>query len=130
MEKLILVIEDDPLILKFYNYIFDFEKMESIVSENFEEIWNILETKKVNLIIMDVNLRNTYIDEKRTDGIELSRMIKSDERFKDIPVILVSAYNLQRRDEESIKKSLADDFILKPIIDYNGFITKIKLLMN
>ncbi len=130
MGKIILVIEDDPLILQFYKYIFEFEKMEAVISEDYEEIMNIVKTKNVGLIIMDVNLRNTYINEERTDGIELSRIIKTDERFNDIPIILVSAYNLKVLDEESIEKSLADDFILKPITDYNGFMTKVKALIN
>ncbi len=130
MGKIILVIEDDPLILQFYKYIFEFEKMEAVISEDYVEIMNIIETKNVGLIIMDVNLRNTYINEERTDGIELSRIIKTDERFNNIPIILVSAYNLKVLDEESIAKSLADDFILKPITDYNGFMTKVKLLIN
>ncbi len=130
MGKIILVIEDDPLILQFYKYIFEFEKMEAVISEDYVEIMNIIETKNVGLIIMDVNLRNTYINEERTDGIELSRIIKTDERFNNIPIILVSAYNLKVLDEESIAKSLADDFILKPITDYNGFMTKVKSLIN
>ncbi len=130
MGKIILVIEDDPLILQFYKYIFEFEKMEAVISEDYEEIMNIVKTKNVGLIIMDVNLRNTYINEERTDGIELSRIIKTDERFNDIPIILVSAYNLKVLDEESIENSLADDFILKPITDYNGFMTKVKALIN
>ncbi len=130
MRKIILVIEDDPLILQFYKYIFEFEKMEAVISEDYVEIMNIIETKNVGLIIMDVNLRNTYINEERTDGIELSRIIKTDERFNNIPIILVSAYNLKVLDEESIAKSLADDFILKPITDYNGFMTKVKSLIN
>lgn len=130
MGKIILVIEDDPLILQFYKYIFEFEKMEAVISEDYVEIMNIIETKNVGLIIMDVNLRNTYINEERTDGIELSRIIKTDEHFNNIPIILVSAYNLKVLDEESIAKSLADDFILKPITDYNGFMTKVKSLIN
>ncbi len=130
MGKVILVIEDDPLILQFYKYIFEFEKLEAVISEDYIEIMNIIETKNVGLIIMDVNLRNTYINEERTDGIELSRIIKTDERYNNIPIILVSAYNLKVLDEESIAKSLADDFILKPITDYNGFMTKVKALIN
>ncbi len=130
MGKVILVIEDDPLILQFYKYIFEFEKLEAVISEDYIEIMNIIETKNVGLIIMDVNLRNTYINEERTDGIELSRIIKTDERYNNIPIILVSAYNLKVLDEESIANSLADDFILKPITDYNGFMTKVKALIN
>ncbi len=130
MGKVILVIEDDPLILQFYKYIFEFEKLEAVISEDYIEIMNIIETKNVGLIIMDVNLRNTYINEERTDGIELSRIIKTDERYNNIPIILVSAYNLKVLDEESIANSLADDFILKPITDYNGFMTKVKSLIN
>ncbi len=130
MEKIVLIIEDDPLILQFYKYIFDFENIDAVISEDADEIFKIIETKNVGLIIMDVNLRNTYIGEERTDGIELSRLIKENERYSKIPVILVSAYNLVTLDKESIKRSLADDFILKPIIDYNAFITKIKSLMK
>ncbi len=130
MDKLILIVEDDPVTLQFYKYIFDFAKMKIIISEDGDEILRIVEKNNVNLIIMDINLRNTYVEGSKTDGIELSRLIKEKHKLKNIPIVLVSAYNLKNSDPESLEKSMADDYILKPISDYNKFISKIKMLIN
>jgi DNA-binding response OmpR family regulator len=59
-----------------------------------------------DLIILDVML-------PRIDGYEVARFIKSDEKLKGIPIILLTAFT-QKRDEASFARIGADCYLKKP----------------
>jgi two-component system cell cycle response regulator DivK len=130
MKPVILVIEDDPVTLQFYKYIFEFAGIELIVSEDGDNILKILDEQKVNLIIMDINLKNTSIKGKRTDGVEFSKIIKENDKTSEIPVVLVSAFNLNILNDDSFKRSKADHYIMKPITDFNKFLNEIRMMLK
>jgi DNA-binding response OmpR family regulator len=125
MKEKLIVVEDDPFSKDFYKIIFNRAGFEPIVLEDGNLILKTLAENKISLIIMDINLKNTYLNNEKIDGIKLSRIIKEDIRFSGIPVILVSAYSDSFKDSNLLDESLADDFITKPIIDFNLFLKKI-----
>jgi len=60
-----------------------------------------------DLIILDLMMPHV-------DGFQILTMVRTDQKLKDIPIIVVSAWN----DSENIQKSLelgANDYISKPI---------------
>ncbi len=130
MKPVILVIEDDPVTLQFYKYIFEFAGFDLIVSEDGENILKILDEQKVNLIIMDINLKNTLLNGKKIDGVEFSKIIKENKKLCKIPVVLVSAFNLNILNDDSFRRSKADHYIMKPITDFNKFLSEIRKLLN
>ncbi|MNI59016.1 CAI-1 autoinducer sensor kinase/phosphatase CqsS [compost metagenome] len=74
------------------------------VSETSHDIIQKVETTEPNLILMDNWIPNI-------GGVEATRLLKADDRFKHIPVIYVSANN----DIESLAaRAGADDFLSKP----------------
>ncbi|MDP2365481.1 MAG: response regulator, partial [Ignavibacteria bacterium] len=79
----------------------------------------------IGLILMDINLSNTYLDNEKIDGIKLSQIIKSDERLKNIPLVLVTASSLSNQLKYFLSETNAEDIITKPILDYNRFLNKI-----
>lgn len=126
-EKYILIIEDDYFTNEFYRFLFRKVKYPFIQSENGEDILKILAQKEISLIILDINLKNTYLNKRRIDGLELSKYIK--ENFNSsIPILLVTAYRKNSNEENFLEKSLADDYITKPITDLNYFLEKVKKL--
>jgi len=129
MKKNILIVEDDPFTQKFYSYLLSKRDYEIDVIEDGDKIFELINQKKYSIIIMDVNLKNTYLNDKRIDGIELSRILKQNENFADIPVLIITAYNLSHGSEQ-FAKSLADDFLVKPIEDYNLLINKVEKLVK
>jgi len=130
MKPVILVIEDDPVTLQFYKYIFEYAGFELIVSEDGDEILEILDKTEINLIIMDINLKNTSIKGTRTDGVEFSKIIKENNNTSGIPVVLVSAFNLNILNDDSFNRSKADHYITKPITDFNKFLNEIRKMLN
>jgi len=71
------------------------------------KMFNVLEHVYPDLILLDVEM-------PEMNGYEATEKLKSDDRFKEIPIIFLTSMD----DEESKKKGLslgAVDYILKPI---------------
>jgi CheY-like chemotaxis protein len=130
VSKNILIIEDDKFSHYYYSRIFSKAGYNSIIKENIKEILEILSTQKVDLIIMDINLKNTYLDGAKIDGLKLSRKIKQMEVSKNIPVMLVTASNLENHGQEFLDESLAEDLLIKPILDYKVLLSKVGRYLN
>ncbi len=131
MSKTILIIEDDPFSQDFYNFIFRKAGLKSLIMEDGDQILLELAKGEIGIIIMDINLKNTSLNGERINGVKFSRIIKETEKYKSIPILLVTAYSISTNGDSFFAESLADDYIVKPIIDYNELISKIKnLLLN
>ncbi len=105
MEKdLILVVDDEysnRLLLE--ELLSDYE---IVSAENGEEMWKILSKRLPSLILMDIMIPDE-------DGFVLVDKIKQNEKFKNIPIIFVSA----RETAKDIEKGFdigAADYIRKP----------------
>lgn len=126
----ILIIEDDPFTQQFYQFLFSKFGYKLLLTEDGDAILNILEDNDVSLIIMDINLKNTYFNTEKVDGVFLSKKIKKEPKFSSIPIILVTAYQKKAGDSNYIDESCADDYIVKPVTDYNELINKVKKLIQ
>lgn len=126
----IVIVEDDPFSQEFYQYILKREGFDAVVIEDGDKLFEFLATEKVSLIIMDINLKKSFLQGEKTNGIDLSRIIKSDPELSKIPVLLVTAYSVTADGPEFIKESLADDYITKPIPENKLLIEKIKKLID
>jgi DNA-binding response OmpR family regulator len=121
MAKKILIVEDDPFTKHFYTHLFARTKYDIFQTEKEEEIFGCLDDAELSLIILDINLRNTTLNGEKTNGVELSKNIKKIKGHSRIPILLITAYNKKNYFEES----LADDYIIKPITDFNELLIKI-----
>jgi two-component system sensor histidine kinase and response regulator WspE len=84
--------------------------------------WNAARTNQYDLIVSD-------IDMPRMNGFEFVSMLKNDDRFKNVPVIIVS-YKDRREDRERglevgadyylTKGSFHDDTLIEAVIDLIG----------
>ena len=105
----ILVIDDSLLYLSMVNkYLNEIPKVsEIILCSNPNEVMGIVETKNIDIIIMDVIMPGI-------SGFELLESLRSEKRYDDIPIIMFTSLN----DTENFKKCYelgASDFISKPI---------------
>ena len=127
--KNILVVEDDKLTKDFYNIIFKRSGYNPIIVEDVEKIFEVLDKLEISLIIMDINLKNTYFSGEKYDGLKLSSLIKKDLRFSHIPIIIVTAYMPSVVEEEGQNKFRIDGFLNKPIADFSLLINKVNQLI-
>ncbi|MCM8792502.1 MAG: response regulator transcription factor [Candidatus Omnitrophica bacterium] len=106
MKEKILIIEDDKNISKLVKYNLEKQGFDCFITPNAEEGLEILNRYPIDLIILDIMLPGM-------DGFEVCRIIKQDSRFKNIPIIMLTAKG------EEIDKVVglelgADDYIVKP----------------
>lgn len=95
-------------------------------TEDVEEVMAIANSRQADVILMDVCLENSSYEGKAVNGLEITKMLKSDPKTAGVPVILVTAIATERDSEYFIKISGADGYIAKPVIDYQDFIAQIK----
>jgi PAS domain S-box-containing protein/putative nucleotidyltransferase with HDIG domain len=98
------------------------DNINSIEVLNAKDALDVLITQKIDLLLLDVQMPDI-------NGFELAKMIKSNKRTRDIPVIFVTAVF---KSEEFIKQGFeigAVDYVTKPIDD-NQLLNKIKLYLK
>lgn len=106
MNELIYITEDDNSISRLYECTFENAGYQTVCFKSAEDLFEALEKRLPSIIIMDLML-------PQMDGITAINKLKLHPKFKNIPVIIISANN-----EESFKvKGLnigAEDYIEKP----------------
>jgi len=82
--KKVLVVDDDVDVRKFVSKLIERAEYEAIEAKNGMEGMDKVREDKPDLIILDVLM-------PKQSGIRMYRELKTDEPFKDIPVIMLSA---------------------------------------
>uniref|UniRef100_A0A832DJX6 Response regulator n=1 Tax=Ignavibacterium album TaxID=591197 RepID=A0A832DJX6_9BACT len=123
--KKLLIVEDDTLTQQLYMVYFKKSGIDPYITDNGEELFTILHRENIGLILMDINLTNTYFRGEKMDGIKLSRLIKSNSDTKNIPIIIATGFSAFNHDDSLVKQTQADDLIIKPITNFNAFVKKV-----
>jgi len=123
--KKIIIVEDDKITQQFYSMFFNKYGYEFLITDNGDKILETLLTEDVGLILMDINLSNSYLNNEKIDGIKLSQIIKSYEQLKNIPLVLVTASSLSNQLKQFLRETNAEEIVTKPILDYSRFLIKI-----
>ena len=102
----VLVVEDDPVILRLLEVNFDLEGFGVITATDGVEGLAAAIAKRPDLIVSDIMMPNM-------SGLELVAALKADEATAAIPIILLSA-KAQTGDLKSGMDAGADDYVTKP----------------
>lgn len=116
MAKKILVVDDEPDILKSVKFILQKSGYEVLTAEDGEVGVKMAKQHSPDLILLDLRLPGK-------DGFEVCLELKSDEKFSHIPIILLTASAGIRQKE--ISECRHDSFILKPF-QYSDLLKKVK----
>ena len=104
----ILIVEDDELSLKFFKLYLS-KMFDLTMARTVEEFYQAVNSeKRFDLFLMDISLR----DEK--DGLELTKELRETQRYKDCPIIALTA-NVFQRDEAAAYEAGVTKFLRKPI---------------
>ncbi|MGL1864140.1 MAG: response regulator [Pseudodesulfovibrio sp.] len=83
MSRKILIIDDDPYIVKYLQDILQDDGFSTCTASNVEEAITLLKDEKPDLITLDLEMPNEW-------GPRFYRKMVQDPEYKDIPVIVVS----------------------------------------
>lgn len=120
-DKKILFIEDEPDILKTTTIFLASEGFQVITATDGLEGLSKARTESPDLIILDIML-------PKLDGYKICRMLKFDEKYRHIPIILFTA-RAQEADKQMGKEVCGDAYITKPF-EPSVLIEKIKELLK
>lgn len=114
MKNRILICDDDESILEVIRIILEEEGYEVKAVNNCFNIEEIISVYDPEIILLDLWMKNY-------DGRDIAKKIKKIDKYKETPILFISALN----DLESIaKESKVTDFIRKPF-EMNDLIEKV-----
>ncbi len=128
MKERIFVVEDDTFAQQFYQLLLSKNGYDTFISDNLEKVLEEIEKEPPVLIIMDVNLTNSYLNGEKIDGIEFSKYIKSQNNLKSIPILVITAHSYDAEARKILEESMADGLFPKPIYDFKKLLNKINEL--
>jgi len=106
MKIKILVADDDPDIRDILKLTLSEENYETIEAENGEEALKIIQTKPLDLVLLDYKM-------PKMDGRTLCNLIKKDLLLQHLPIIMVTGKGEVNDKIDGIDAG-ADDYIVKP----------------
>jgi DNA-binding response OmpR family regulator len=102
----VLVVEDDPVILRLLEVNFELEGFAVLLAHDGEEGIEVARAKRPDVIVSDIMM-------PKASGLELVQALKAEASTAGIPIILLSA-KAQTGDLKSGMDSGADDYVTKP----------------
>jgi two-component system alkaline phosphatase synthesis response regulator PhoP len=120
-KRKILVVDDEVDLVETVRFPLEMEGFDVLVSYNGEDALNQARKEKPDLIILDLML-------PKLDGYKVCRLLKFDERYKHIPILILTA-KTQEKDKTLGMETGANEYITKPFeMDY--LMEKVKAYLN
>jgi two-component system, cell cycle response regulator DivK len=127
---LIVVVEDHPLVAKFYNLALERTGGFRVeITEDAQRVCDLVDSGEASLLLLDVSLRETFWEGRLIDGIELSRMMKN-RATRWLPILLATAHAMAGDREKILRESGADVCLEKPIYDTESLVKTIRELLD
>jgi len=104
--RTVLIVEDDPVILRLLEVNFELEGMEVLLAEDGAAGLELAKERRPDLVVTDIMM-------PKLSGIELVESLKTDPMTARIPIILLSA-KAQTADLKAGMDAGADDYVTKP----------------
>ncbi len=120
-QKKILVVDDEADLVETIRFPLEMEGFNVLVSYNGEDALNQARKENPDLILLDLML-------PKLDGYKVCRLLKFDERYKHIPILMLTA-KTQEKDKLLGKETGADEYITKPF-DIDELMKKVKAYLN
>ena len=115
----VIVVDDDKTLKTVIVRGLTIAGYEVMAEENGLVAWKRLQKEKADIAVLDINM-------PKMNGFQLLKKIRTDKRFKNMPVIMLSVRNLAK-DQVKGYDTGADDYLPKPF-KMDVFIARIKLL--
>lgn len=106
MAKSILVVDDEPNILLSLEFLMQQEGYEVRTATNGDEALLAVGEKQPDLILLDIMM-------PKLDGFEVCQKIRSNPKWKDIRIVMLTAKGREVDQEKGLALG-ADDYIIKP----------------
>lgn len=121
MNGKILIVEDNELNMKLFKDVLSAHGYETVQATDGHNVVELAREHRPDLIVMDIQL-------PEISGLDVTRLLKSDEELKHVPVIAVTAFAM-KGDEERILEGGCEAYISKPI-SMSDFIAAVRKFLD
>lgn len=104
-KKVILIVEDDPVLLKMYTEKFGFEGFKVLMARDGEEAMKVGESEKVDIILLDIML-------PRMSGTDFLEKFRATPKGKSVPVIALTNLAAEEEKQRAIKLGV-EEYLVK-----------------
>jgi DNA-binding response OmpR family regulator len=105
--KKILIVDDEMDLVETVRFLLEVEGYHVLVSYDGEDALNQARKENPDLILLDLML-------PKLDGYEVCRLLKCDDRYKHIPILMLTA-KFQEKDKVLGMETGANEYITKPL---------------
>ena len=119
--KKILVVDDEVDLVETVRFPLEMEGYHVLVSYNGEDALNQARKENPDLILLDLML-------PKLDGYKVCRLLKFDDRYKHIPILMLTA-KTQERDKILGMETGANEYITKPF-EMDDLLKKVKAYLS
>lgn len=120
-KPVILCVDDEPINLLILERVLTSQGYEVIKAKDGREALEIIHQQKIDLILLDVMM-------PEVNGFEVCAQLKRNDRFRDTPVVMLTALESKESRIKGIEAG-AEDFICKPF-DQSEVMARIKMLLK
>ncbi|MDF1611203.1 response regulator [Stygiobacter electus] len=106
-KKKVLIVDDEELAQDFLRFFLS-KKYDVYSVGSVNSFYNIINTVRFDLILMDVSLKDSK------DGIQLTKELKSSSIYKNVPIFVLTAFNTTA-EKRNAEAAGADKFLSKPV---------------
>ena len=103
----VLIADDNPQILELLEAYLEPLGVQVVLATDGQAACDAVERERPDLILLDIMM-------PKRSGFEVCRTLKDDPRYRDIPIIMVTALN-EAGDIERARECGGDDFLCKPV---------------
>jgi len=118
----VLVVDDSITTRTLEKNILENAGYHVIVAADGEEAWTLVESESLDAIVADIHM-------PRMDGFELTEKVKGDERYQELPVILVTSLDSREHKIRGLKAG-ANAYITKQTFDQQELLETIERLIG
>ena len=119
IKKNILLVDDDPLVVRMYQNKLTKDGYAVKIASNGEEALIQVMKEKPDLILLDIMM-------PKMNGVETLKVLKVEEKTRDIPVIILTNLGDNPEDIESAKRLGALDYLVKANITLKTLSKRVK----
>ncbi len=103
----VLIADDNPQILELLEAYLEPLSVRVTLAADGEATLDAVQRDQPDLILLDIMM-------PKRSGFEVCRVLKEDARYRDIPIVMITALN-EVGDWERARECGADDFLSKPV---------------
>ena len=115
----VLVTDDDPTFRDMVAEMLRLAGYDILKASDGQEGWEKLQSEGADMAVLDLNM-------PRMDGLQLTRNIRNDARFSDMPILLLTIRALVDDQISGFERG-ADDYLTKPF-DNKMLLARLKVL--